>query len=81
MSTQPPPHPWPNLQALIDDEGSFVVGYVSPIPCAAIASDEHNMLAALVSHRGESLPELLNRLEAAVAKAYDDEIYTDEING
>jgi len=49
--------------------------------CAAIASDEHNMLAALVGRRGESLPDLLDRLDAAVAKAYDEEIYTDEING
>lgn len=81
MSTQPAPHPWPNLQALIEDEGSFVVGRVPPIPCAAIASDEHNMLAALVGRRGESLPELLERLESAVAKAYGQEIYTDEING
>jgi len=81
MSKKPAALPWPNLQALIDDHGSFVVGYVSPIPCAAIASDEHNMLAALVSHRGESLPDLLDRLEAAVAKAYDEKIYTDEING
>lgn len=47
----------------------------------AIASDEHNMLAALVGRRGESLPELLDRLEAALAKAYEAEIYTDEING
>ena len=39
------------------------------------------MLAALVGRRGESLPDLLDRLEAAVAKAYDEEIYTDEING
>jgi hypothetical protein len=45
------------------------------------ASDEHNMLAALQCRRGESLVELLNRLDAAVAKAVDDEIYTDEING
>ena len=66
---------------LIDDHGSFVVGYVSPIPCAAIASDQHNMLAALVRRRGEALTELLGRLEAAVAKAYDEQIYTDEING
>ena len=81
MSKKPAALPWPNLQALIDDHGSFVVGYVSPIPCAAIASDQHNMLAALVGHRGESLPHLLDRLEAAIAKAYDEEIYTDEING
>ena len=81
MSKKPAALPWPNLQALIDDHGSFVVGYVSPIPCAAIASDQHNMLAALVRRRGEALTELLGRLEAAVEKAYDEQIYTDEING
>lgn len=72
---------WPALQFLVENEGSFVVGYVDPIPCAAIASDEHNMLAALQRRRGESLSNLLNRLDAAVAKAIEHEIYTDEING
>ena len=43
MSKKPAALPWPNLQALIDDHGSFVVGYVSPIPCAAIASDQHKL--------------------------------------
>ncbi|MBK9466756.1 MAG: hypothetical protein IPO20_02040 [Gammaproteobacteria bacterium] len=81
MSKKPAALPWPNLQALIDDHGSFVVGYVSPIPCAAIASDQHNMLAAPGAPSREALTELLGRLEAAVAKAYDEQIYTDEING
>jgi hypothetical protein len=72
---------WPALQRLVENEGSFVVGYVPPIACAAIASDEHNMLAALQRRHGESLVDLLSRLDAAVAKAIDDDIYTDEING
>ena len=29
---------------------------------------------------GELVPHILDRLDAAVAKAFDDEIYTDEIN-
>jgi hypothetical protein len=68
------------LQALFDDDGSFVVGYVQPIPCAAIASDEHNMLAALVRRPEETLTDLLHRLDAAVAKARDEDVLTDEIN-
>jgi hypothetical protein len=75
-----PTKPWPALQQLIDNNGSFSVGYVEPIPCAAVASDAHNMLAALVQRRGEKLTDLLDRLDGAVAKAYDDDIYTDEIN-
>jgi hypothetical protein len=72
---------WSALQYLVENKGSFVVGYVKPISCAAIASDEHNMLAALQRRRDESISDLLNRLEAAVATALDDGIYTDEING
>jgi len=64
----------------VDNKGSFVVGYVAPISCAAVASDPHNMLAALQRRRGESISDLLNRLETAVAKALDDGIYTAEIN-
>jgi hypothetical protein len=34
----------------------------------------------LVHRKGESLPQLLERLDLAVGKALHDEIYTDEIN-
>jgi hypothetical protein len=34
----------------------------------------------LVRRKGESLPQLLERLDLAVGKALHDEIYTDEIN-
>lgn len=71
---------WPNLQDLIDSEGSISVGCIPPIPCAAVANDQHNMYAALVQRPGEMLADLLDRLDTAVAKAIDEEIYTDEIN-
>jgi hypothetical protein len=48
--------------------------------CVAIANDAHQSLAMLVRRKGESLPQLLERLDLAVGKALDDEIYTDEIN-
>ncbi len=41
---------------------------------------ESVMLAALLRREGESLVTLLDRLDAAIGKAFDDEIYTDEIN-
>jgi hypothetical protein len=34
----------------------------------------------LVRRKGESLPQLLERLDLAVGKALHEEIYTDEIN-
>ncbi len=76
-----PTSPWPHLQGLIDDAGSFVIGRVDPIPCVAVASDNHIMYAALVRRDGETLIQLLDRLDAALAKAFETDDYTDEING
>lgn len=39
------------------------------------------MLVALVLRRGESLHQLLDRLERALGPAIDDQILVDEING
>jgi hypothetical protein len=76
-----PTSPWPHLQGLIDDAGSFVIGRIDPIPCVAVASDAHIMYAALVRRDGETLTQLLDRLDAALAKAFATDDYTDEING
>jgi hypothetical protein len=77
----PKSSPWPNLQELIDADGSITIGAIPPVQCAAVASDEYNMLAALRRRPRESLTELLDRLDAAVAAAEDGENYIDEING
>lgn len=71
--------PWPHLQELIDSGGTLSVGAIESAPCAAIASDD-SMLAALARRDGESLSDMLQRLDAAVAKAVEDEHFTDEIN-
>jgi hypothetical protein len=34
----------------------------------------------LVRRKGETLAQLLTRLDLAIAKAYDEEIFADEIN-
>ena len=71
---------WPNIQGLIDNGGNISIGEIPPIRCAAVAADEGNMLAALLRRDGEDLTALLNRLDKAIEKAIDEEIYTDEIN-
>ncbi len=76
-----PATPWPHLQALIDGGGSISIGQIDPIPCAAVASDEHSLYAALLRREEESLTDLLNRLDAALGLAFANDIYTDEING
>ena len=73
-------HRWPNLQDLIDCDGEITVGYRAPVGRVAAAMQERQVYAMLPVDDGELLPEILDRLDAAVAKAVEDEIYTDEIN-
>lgn len=70
----------PNIDQLADGEGQIIIGGLYPIRCVAIASDGHNALAMLVRREGETLTQLLMRLDAAIAKAYDEDVFTDEVN-
>ena len=69
-----------NIAALIDDGGQITIGQLNPIECAAIANDDHNCLAMLQRRPEESLRDLLVRLDAAIATAWNEEIVIDEIN-
>lgn len=69
-----------NIDALISSGGQISLGQMSPIRCAAIANDEHNCLAMLQRRKGESLRDLLVRLDAAIAIAWNEERFIDEIN-
>lgn len=70
----------PNIEALVDGEGQITIGAIYPIRCVAVANDAHNSLAMLVRRDGESLVQLLIRLDAAIAKAYDEDKFIDEVN-
>ena len=70
----------PNIEQLIDGEGQITIGAIHPLRCVAIANDGHSSLAMLVRRDGETLAQLLIRLDAAIAKAYDEESFTDEVN-
>jgi len=70
-----------NLEFLIDGHGDVTLGRVGPVRCAAIACDEDQQLAALVRDKRESFEALLTRLDAAIGKAWEDEVRIDEING
>jgi predicted RNase H-like HicB family nuclease len=69
----------PNIADLISD-GEITVGVLRPVGCVATASDGHNCLAMLVRRRGETVAQLLTRLDQAIDKALTEDIYTDEIN-
>lgn len=80
-ASQPDPVrlPLPHIEELIEF-GEITVGNKYPVGGVAVASDGHNALAMLVRRDGETLAQLLTRLDQAVAKALDQDIYTDEIN-
>jgi hypothetical protein len=77
--------PWPTIEAFLDsEEGDITIGslgYNSTLSYTAVASDQHNMLVALVRRSGETLHQLLDRLENALGPALEDQVFVDEING
>lgn len=72
--------PFPTLQDFIDYGGHIDVGRVYPLECVAIANDEHTMYVALQRRKGESLMDLLTRLDASLKHCLDNEDFIDEIN-
>ena len=69
----------PNIEDLIA-YGDITLGVLRPIGCVASAADEDRCLAMLVRRRGETLGQLLTRLDRAIEKAINQDIFTDEIN-
>jgi hypothetical protein len=69
----------PNIAELIK-YGEITVGEQRPIGCIATACDEDSTLAMLLRRKGETLFQLLTRLDQAIAKAYTQGVFTDEIN-
>ena len=74
--------PLSNLEAFVlHGGGEISVGAIGPIACAGVGSDEYNMYAALQRRDDETLMQLLQRLDAALLRALENEEYADEING
>ena len=68
-----------NIAKLVT-HGKVSIEMLRPIGCVAIANDDHNTLAMLVRRKGETLIQLLTRLDQAIDKAYSEDVFTDEIN-
>lgn len=69
----------PDIAELID-YGEITIGRLSSVGCVATAADEDCTYAMLVRRRGESLTQLLVRLDQAIDKVETLGIFTDEIN-
>ena len=70
-----------NIDSLVKGNGDITIGRIGPIRCAAVAADGDQQLAALVRRPRESLQDLLARLDAAIERAWEDDVFLDEING
>ena len=68
------------IEALIEDGGEITVGHIGTVDCAATAADGHNALAMLARRDGETINALLKRLDKAIARYYETNETTDEIN-
>jgi len=68
------------LEALLDDGGQIMLGTVKPIVGAAVAHDGKQTLAMLKRRSGETVEQLLQRLDRAVYTAIDTGLRIDEIN-
>jgi hypothetical protein len=70
----------PYVEELIE-LGGISIGIVPPLrECVAVVHEGRNTLAMLKRRKGESLAQLLSRLNLAIARARTDDVFTDEIN-
>lgn len=68
-----------HITSLIE-HGQIVIGIMAPAGCVAVAAEGRHTLAMLRRRTGETLAQLLTRLDLAVAKAMVDHIFIDEVN-
>ncbi|MDH4081868.1 MAG: hypothetical protein OEU68_18895 [Nitrospira sp.] len=80
MNRKNRPARFKNIGALVKFDGEVTIGRIGSVRCGATAADEDQSLAMLARQPGESLEELLDRLNRAIVKAWDEEEYIDEIN-
>jgi hypothetical protein len=70
-----------NIVELIEADGQITLGRVHPIRnCVATATNKAQCLAMLARRDGETLDDLLHRLDAAIADANENGAFADEIN-
>lgn len=70
-----------NIEWLIAEGGAIHVGCVASLDCIASAADEHMCYAMLARRDGETLLQLLVRLDRSIAHVAETSEPIDEING
>ena len=70
----------PNIEWLLADHGAITLSEVSPVGCVAAAADNDTCYAMLARRNGETVLELLHRLDKAIATAAENNTTVDEVN-
>ena len=60
--------------------GQITLGNVRPVGCVAVAHDSSQTVCMLLLREGETVTQLLTRLDLAIAKALTEGTRTDEVN-
>ena len=69
-----------NIQSFLDNtRGQITIGEIPPIRRAALAAQGKKARVALVSQEGETIAQLLQRLDTALGKAMDEDTVIDEV--
>ena len=69
----------PSIAALIHHGGHITIGALPPIHCAAVANTDYSCLAMLQRRSGETLQQLLERLDSSIERALETDELIDEI--
>jgi hypothetical protein len=70
-----------NIETLIEEGGEITIGRAPAHDCLATATDDADLcLAMLVRRDGETLNQLIKRLDRAIHLAWTEDWFTDEVN-
>lgn len=72
--------PLANIEWLLAEHGAITLSEIAPVGCVAAAADNDSCYAMLARRDGETVIELLNRLDAAIATASENNTTVDEVN-
>lgn len=70
----------PNIEWLLAEHGAITLSEVSSVGCVAAAADNDTCYAMLARRKGETVLELLHRLDTAIGNAAETSSTIDEVN-
>ncbi len=78
---KPDPASLPHIESLVlGGYGDITIGRAYSIPCVASDADEDQPLAMLVRREGETLIQILTRLDKAIGLATERDQFIDEVS-